>query len=325
MTHSDPLDGSIREALADVVSQAPIAPDFDDITASSSGQQKRPMRPIAWAAAAVVAVVVAGVALAGTDDTTVDTGMAAQDSEEDGSAATRCEQAVLRFAADESNVIVFLQPDSTGDQQDDVARAIQGAPEVEVVRFVDQQATYDEFRDLFVNSPELVESVTADILPPRFELRVAGSSPSEAITGVLGTNPAVREIIAADLAMAEMVAQCEAQTHASAGATPTTTIATDDGQEPASGADPSASSGSDEQALDERCEMAKAPYGPGAEVIAAFESTGDFEAVCWIDGSVAKSPPGGDPFDRAVVGIRSDGTSTLIKAGYQSSMQPEAP
>lgn len=232
MSHSDPLDGRIREALADVVSQAPIAPDFDDVTAGPTGHPKRPMRPIAWAAAAVlavVAVVAAGLALAGTDDTTVATGMAGQDSAEDGSVATRCEQAALGFAADESDVIVYLQPDSTRDQQDDVARELEDAAGVEVVRFVDQQATYHEFRDLFVDAPDLVDSVTAEILPPRFELRVGGSSPLDAVSGVLGANPAVREVIAGNLALAEMVAQCEAQTRAGAGASSTTTIVIDDG------------------------------------------------------------------------------------------------
>jgi len=97
------------------------------------------------------------------------------------------------------------------------------------------------------------------------------------------------------------------------------------GSESVSGADPSASVGSDKRAIDERCEAAKGPYGPGAEVIASFDSVGDFDVVCWIDGSVAKAPPGGDPFDRAVVGVPADGSPTLIQAGYRDSLPPEAP
>lgn len=87
----------------------------------------------------------------------------------------------------------------------------------------------------------------------------------------------------------------------------------------------SSSSGVAEPALDERCEAAKEPYGAGAKVIASYESAKDFEVVCWIDGAVAKSPPAGEPFDRAVVGVRTDGTATLIQAGYRDSMHPQAP
>jgi hypothetical protein len=230
MSRSDPLDGKIREALADVVSHAPVAPDFDDITANPASRSKRPFRPMALAAAAVVAVVLAGVALAGTGDTTVDTGMAGQDLERGDSAATQCEEAALRLAADESNVLVFLQPDSTRDQHDEVAAAIQDASDVEVVRFVDQQASYDEFRDLFADSPEIVESVTPEILPPRFELRVAGSSHMDVIAEVLGTNPAVREVIDADQARAEMMEQC-GDALSDARPTQTTTVGANDGRD----------------------------------------------------------------------------------------------
>ena len=85
------------------------------------------------------------------------------------------------------------------------------------------------------------------------------------------------------------------------------------------------SADAEESAFDERCQTAKDPYGPGAEVIASFDAAGDFDVVCWIDGSVAKAPPGGDPFDRAVVGVGADGTATLIQAGYRDSLTPEAP
>jgi cell division transport system permease protein len=208
MSHSDPLDGKIREALAEVVSQAPDAPDFDDIEPTEVPQSKRRSRPIAWAAAAAVVVVIAGVTLTGTDDTSVDTGMGPEEPQQDGSAVTPCEESASHIAAD-TDVLVFLQPESTSEQHDQVARLIGTATDAEVVRFLDQRATYDEFRDLFADSPEIVESVTAEILPPRFELSVAGPLPVDAIADTLRAEPAVREVIDADRARADMIAQCE--------------------------------------------------------------------------------------------------------------------
>jgi hypothetical protein len=209
MSRSDPLDGKIREALADVVSQAPVAPDFDDIETTEAPQSKRPSRRIVWAAAAAVAAVfavIAGVTITGTDDTAVDTGMGPEEPPQDGSAVTPCEESASHIASD-ADVLVFLQPDSSKEQQDEVARLIEAVPDAEIVRFLDQDATYDEFRDIYADSP-ILESVTAEILLPRFELSVAGPSPVDAVADALRAEPAVREVIDADRPRAEIIAQC---------------------------------------------------------------------------------------------------------------------
>lgn len=61
-------------------------------------------------------------------------------------------------------------------------------------------------------------------------------------------------------------------------------------------------------------------YGIEAELVAATAGRGEFEVECWIDGPVAKAPPGGRPFDRAHVGVRSDGSAELIRAGHREDM-----
>jgi hypothetical protein len=237
MSHSDPLDGKIREVLAEVVSQAPVAPDFDDIETTKAPQSKRPSRPIAWAAAAVVVVVIAGVTLTGTDDTSVDTGMGPEEPQQDRSAVTPCEESASHVAAG-TDVLVFLQPESTSEQHDQVARLIGTATDAEVVRFLDQRATYDEFRNVFADSPEIVESVTAEILPPRFELGVAGPLPIDAIADTLSAEPAVREVIDADRARADMIAQCELRRAAVDDGAEQATTTTEVGDVPSDGMPP---------------------------------------------------------------------------------------
>lgn len=231
MSHSDPLDGRIRKALAEVVSQAPVTPDFDDIETTEAPPSKPPLRPIAWAAAFAVAAVIAGVTLTGPDDTSVDTGMGPEEPHQDGSAAIPCEERASHIAAD-TTVLVFLQPESTREQHDHVARLIEGGTDAEVVRFLDQDATYNEFRDLFADAPQILESVTAEILTPRFELNVAGPSPKDVIAGALRTEPAVREVIDADRARAEMIAQCEQRQAAADDETALPTTTTEAGEVP---------------------------------------------------------------------------------------------
>ncbi len=66
--------------------------------------------------------------------------------------------------------IVYLQPQITQDQKASLERDLKANPDVKRYTFVDQDQTYEEFKRLFQNSPQLVETVTAEILPPSFRV-----------------------------------------------------------------------------------------------------------------------------------------------------------
>jgi len=66
--------------------------------------------------------------------------------------------------------IVYLQPDAPQEQMDSVRGDLEANPDVERIEFVNQDETYQEFQDLFQESPQLIETVTADILPPSFRV-----------------------------------------------------------------------------------------------------------------------------------------------------------
>src|SRR5262245_14754852 len=66
--------------------------------------------------------------------------------------------------------VVFLNPEATEDQVASVRTDLEGSPDVEKVTFVDKQAAYDEFKRLFADSPEMIDSVEPDILPPSFRV-----------------------------------------------------------------------------------------------------------------------------------------------------------
>lgn len=93
--------------------------------------------------------------------------------------------------------IVFLQPNVTEDQRLAVKQALEDNPEVESISYVDQAAAYEEFQELFRNSPDLVQSVTADVLPPSY--RVVPRVPDAEIVQALGeqfeTRPGVRQVV----------------------------------------------------------------------------------------------------------------------------------
>jgi len=65
---------------------------------------------------------------------------------------------------------IFMQPDATPPQTDAVERQLSQMPEVKKVTYVGQDAAYDEFKRMFANEPDMVESVTAKDLPPSYRV-----------------------------------------------------------------------------------------------------------------------------------------------------------
>ncbi|MCU0270855.1 MAG: ABC transporter permease [Acidimicrobiales bacterium] len=95
--------------------------------------------------------------------------------------------------------IVFLNPEATPDQVDAVRGDLEEDPQVASHTFVDQQAAFEEFKELFGDSPEMVESVTPEILPPSFRV-VPTEKDAEvvsALTDQYQTKPGVKEVVSA--------------------------------------------------------------------------------------------------------------------------------
>ena len=65
---------------------------------------------------------------------------------------------------------IFLNPDVAQTQRDGIQAQLESDPAVRKVTFVDQESAYEEFKTMFSNSPDMVESVTAQDLPPSFRV-----------------------------------------------------------------------------------------------------------------------------------------------------------
>jgi cell division transport system permease protein len=92
--------------------------------------------------------------------------------------------------------IVFMNPDATPDQIDLIQNAVSTSPEVKRWKFFDKQMAFDEFRELFKDKPDLVNSVTPDILPPSY--RVVPQNPdADAVTALAAqfeNQPGVKQV-----------------------------------------------------------------------------------------------------------------------------------
>jgi len=66
--------------------------------------------------------------------------------------------------------VVYMNTDATQPQIDAVQQNLQQSPEVASFKYFDQNASYEEFKRLFADSPEMVDSVTAQDLPPSYRV-----------------------------------------------------------------------------------------------------------------------------------------------------------
>jgi cell division transport system permease protein len=92
--------------------------------------------------------------------------------------------------------IIFMNPDASQDQIDLIQNAVSTSPEVKRWKFFDKQMAFDEFRLLFKDKPDLVNSVTPDILPPSY--RVVPQNPdADAVTALAAqfeNQPGVKQV-----------------------------------------------------------------------------------------------------------------------------------
>jgi len=79
------------------------------------------------------------------------------------------ERATQRWQGD-VKFVVFMQPEASPEQIDVVARNLDENPEVQGVEFVDKEAAFAEFKDIFSDVPELVEAITPEDLPTSFKI-----------------------------------------------------------------------------------------------------------------------------------------------------------
>lgn len=96
--------------------------------------------------------------------------------------------------------IVYMNPDASPEQIEAVGRALDEHPQVDTQTYLDKDAAFAEFRELFAeDQPELVDVITPDALPTSF--RVKPVSPDSAVVDALvqqfSQEPGVFKVVAA--------------------------------------------------------------------------------------------------------------------------------
>ena len=90
---------------------------------------------------------------------------------------------------------VFMLPDATPEQNQAVERELAQMPEVKRFSFVDQAAAFNEFKQMFANSPDLVGSVEPKDLPPSYRVVPKRAEFVDVVGGRFEKRPGVKEVV----------------------------------------------------------------------------------------------------------------------------------
>jgi len=89
---------------------------------------------------------------------------------------------------------IYMQPDASPTQNSAIEHELGTLPEVKKVTYVDQKAAYVEFQRMFANQPDIVESLTAQDLPPSYRVVPKAAEYVEVIGNHFKKRPGVMDV-----------------------------------------------------------------------------------------------------------------------------------
>ena len=90
---------------------------------------------------------------------------------------------------------IFMLPEASPSQSEAIERDLAQMPEVKKVTYVDQQEAFREFKRMFANSPDLVESVEAKDLPPSYRVVPKNADFVDVVGRRFENQPGVKEVV----------------------------------------------------------------------------------------------------------------------------------
>ncbi|MDP1795559.1 MAG: permease-like cell division protein FtsX [Acidimicrobiales bacterium] len=90
---------------------------------------------------------------------------------------------------------VFMREDAAAGQIDAVKRELQATPEVKSFKYVDKDAAYAEYREIFKDTPDLEEVLTREEIPTSFRIVPRKAELASAVGNRFKERPGVRSVV----------------------------------------------------------------------------------------------------------------------------------
>jgi cell division transport system permease protein len=102
---------------------------------------------------------------------------------------------------------IFLEPSVTLNQQQALGHELDGMTEVKKVHYVDKPQAFAEFQQMFASTPDLVNSLSVNDMPPSYRVVPVKAEDVNAIGARFKTQPGVKDVVYAKEVISNILKQ----------------------------------------------------------------------------------------------------------------------
>ncbi len=96
--------------------------------------------------------------------------------------------------------VIWMNPEASVEQDAAIQEALNSSPQIRDHTYVDQLETFEEFKELFADTPEMIEVVTPEAMPPSYRVVPLdpGADVVEELANQFRGRPGVKEVVSAN-------------------------------------------------------------------------------------------------------------------------------
>ena len=99
------------------------------------------------------------------------------------------------FWYDNIEVSVFLEPEVTGAQRDEIRGTLEGLPEVQEITYESKEVAFERFQELYQDSPDLVANARVEIMPESYRVKLVDPEEVGVVVATMDGRPGVERVV----------------------------------------------------------------------------------------------------------------------------------
>src|SRR5215210_2374580 len=90
-------------------------------------------------------------------------------------------EGIIRNVGQDVAITAFFPEDTSQEQIDEIVSSVESYPEVNESSYVSKEEALERFRETFADQPDIINSISSDVLPASMEIQLNDSSDSSAV------------------------------------------------------------------------------------------------------------------------------------------------